>query len=60
MGFYCFYRSKRNFHRNYNRDEELWEQNMLPKLVNFYNKYILKELADPRIPRDLKIRGDEL
>ena len=40
------------------RDQTLWISKMLPKLTSFYHNYILPELADPRIPRGLKIRTD--
>lgn len=41
------------------RDEKLWNMDMLPKLINFYKKFILPELINRNIPRGLKC-SDEM
>ncbi|KAF0747565.1 YqaJ domain-containing protein, partial [Aphis craccivora] len=42
--------------QNINRDEYLWTNKMLPKLINFYMDCMLPEIVDPRVPRGLRIR----
>lgn len=42
--------------QNINRDEYLWTNKMLPKLINFYMDCMLPEIIDPRVPRGLRIR----
>jgi len=39
-----------------NRDEYLWTNKMLPKLISFYMDCMLPEIVDPRVPRGLQIR----
>lgn len=42
--------------QNINRDEYLWTNKMLPKLIYFYMDCMLPEIVDPRVPRGLQIR----
>lgn len=38
------------------RDDEFWETQMRDKLINFYNKVMIPEIIDGRIPRSRQVR----
>jgi putative phage-type endonuclease len=38
------------------KDEQLWNEIMLPKLISFYKNCILPEIVDSRLPRGMKIK----
>ncbi|KAK4880364.1 hypothetical protein RN001_008510 [Aquatica leii] len=41
------------------RDVNLWNDEMLPKLISFYTNCMLPEIIDGRVPRGLKIRDPQ-
>jgi hypothetical protein len=41
------------------RDDVFWDENMISKLVKFYEDCVLPELLDPRRERNMPIRDPE-
>jgi hypothetical protein len=58
-GYFIVY-SENDFHSEViKRDDDLWYNQMLPKLNKFYMECLLPEIIDPRVPRGRNCRDPQ-
>lgn len=57
MELWCIGQKKGIKYETIEKDDQFWENNMFPKLQNFFFNCLLPKLIDPRHSRSMQIRN---